>query len=135
MISLTFSLSDKGGAVRFSMLFINSFRGIMYIGHSRRKCISSSILSGQKGQNLFSLGVIGDECLPFSMLRTWFERRYFVNDCLTLVFFLFCTGIFASFFTYCTRNLIQNRCSKKIESYRISLKNIRSRKCFGGDER
>ena len=88
MISLNFSLSDKGGAVGFSMLFINSFRGIMYIGHSRRKWISSSILSGQKGQNLFSLGVIGDECLPFSMLRTWFERRYFVNDCLTLVFFI-----------------------------------------------
>ena len=73
-----------------SILFISSFREISYVGHSRRKCISSSTLSGQNGQNLCSLGVLGDLCLPFSMFRTWFERRYFVKDCLMVVFLISC---------------------------------------------
>ena len=77
IISVNLSLVD--GSRGISILFINSFRGISYVGHSRRKCISSSTLSGQNGQNLFSLGVLGDMCLPFSILRMWFKRRYYSN--------------------------------------------------------
>ena len=72
----------------FIIFLINSFLGTRYVGHSRRKCISSSTLVGQKGQNLSSFGVLGDVCLPFSILRVWFERRNLVKDCLTSVFFI-----------------------------------------------
>ena len=68
----------------FSILFLIC----SYVGHSIKKCTSSSTDFGQKGQNLISLGVLGVLCRPFSISKKWLDSLNFVIDCRAVVFFI-----------------------------------------------
>ena len=85
-----FGVSRENKGLSFITDDIISSLGFLYTGHSNRKCISSSTLFGQNGQNRFSFGVFGCVCLPFSMFRTLLESLNFVSDCLTGMLVISC---------------------------------------------
>ena len=58
------------------------------MGHSSRKCTSSSTTVGQKGQNRSSFGVLGLVCLNFSMFKRLLESLNFVSACLVVTFLI-----------------------------------------------
>ena len=65
--------------------FSNFCRSLVYKGHDIRKCFSSSTMFVQKLQNLSSLLIfVGFACLPFSIIREWFDSRK--RDIETLFF-------------------------------------------------
>ena len=59
--------------------------GSRYVGQVKRKCTSSSTLVGQNGQNLSSLGVLGEVYLPLSIFKVWLESRNLVSAFLALM--------------------------------------------------
>ena len=63
------------------------------VGQFRRKCISFSTWSGQKGQRLSASGGLGNWWRIFSIMSWWFERRSLVNAVLSL------TGIWSRYFS------------------------------------
>ena len=100
VVSVAFSVFLAGS------MSCNFFLSCLYVGHFNIKCSSSSTCVGQKGQNLISFGVIGVVCLPFSMLRIWFDSLNFVSVCLSVVllmvwrYFSHPTSVFISAYVY-----------------------------------
>ena len=68
-----------------SMFFRNIFLCFSKVLQIKRKCISSSIRFGQKGQYLLLFSIF--KCLPFSIISVWFESLNFVRATL------FCTEV------------------------------------------
>ena len=81
----SFFVSCKNNGFSFNTVPTISPLGTRYIGHSSRKCTSSSTLPGQKGQKRCSFGVLGVVCLPFSMFKVLLESLNLVNDCLIAI--------------------------------------------------
>ena len=61
---------------------------LSYSEHWIKKCCSLSTWSGQCGQNLCSLGVIGMLCLPVSILRMWSDSLNFERVTLCFLFLI-----------------------------------------------